>query len=73
VTRVDSILDNHLSRLLDGRLKPHGAEPGFRHVRNLGRVWTIESFWANPQQAILIFLVKVNMEKLGTFVAPRFA
>jgi hypothetical protein len=73
VTRVDAILDNHLGRLLDGCFEPHSVESRFGHVRNLWWVGSDESFGANPQEAILILLVKVNLEHICTVSNPRLA
>jgi hypothetical protein len=72
VTRVDSILDDELGRLLDRRLEPHGVESRLGHVGHLGWVRAVEPLGPNPQEPILVALVKVHLELIGT-VCPRFA
>jgi len=66
MTRIDSILNNHLSRLFDGRLEPHGIEPRFGHVWNLGWVRSLQAFGANPQKTILVSLVEIDLELVST-------
>jgi hypothetical protein len=41
VTRIDSILNNHLGGLFDGCFEPRGIETGLEHVWNLGRLGSL--------------------------------
>jgi hypothetical protein len=70
MTRVNTVLNNHLSGLVDGRLEPHGIEARFGHVWNLGRVRSFESFGTNPQESVLVPLIEIDLELVGT-LGPR--
>ena len=70
VARIDSILDNELGRLLDGRLEPGSVEAGFCHVWNLGRLWALEADRADPQESILFPRVEFIHEIVGG-LGPR--
>ena len=70
MTRVNTVLNNHLSRLFDGRLEPHGIEPRFGHVWNLGRVRALQAFGANPQKTVLVPLIEIYLELVST-LGPR--
>jgi len=72
VTRIDAVLDNHLSRLFDGCFEPHRVKLGVFHVGHLGWLWSFQPLGTNPQESILILLVKVNLKQLGTIIRPRF-
>jgi len=71
VARIDAVLDNHLSRLFDGCFEPRRVESGVCHVWNLGWFWSLKPLGTNPQEAILVLLVKVNLKELGAIIRPR--
>ena len=70
MTRVDTVLNNHLGGLFDGRLEPHGIEPRLSHVWNLGRVRSLQAFGANPQKTVLVPLIEIYLELVST-LGPR--
>ena len=43
------------------------------HIGHLGWIWSLQPLGSNPQETILVLLVKVNLKQLGTILGPRLA